>query len=239
MALKIKKTEKLEKNSPKNLVGSNLSFAETEAYKLLRTNLMFSFPDEGEGRVVGITSPVQNEGKSLTACNIAYAFAEAGEKVLLLEADLRKPTIAKKLGLTKSLGFTNMLVSRVDLTEIIQKSEFAPGLDVITSGDIPPNPSELLSSNRMTQILAELRKKYTYIVVDLPPVTVVSDALAVSKNLDGIAIVVRAGVSEKKLLDEAMRQLRMVNVRILGFVYRDVTGKEKPYRKKYYNYYAD
>ena len=239
MAKSFLKTEKQERHNPANLVGPNMSFAATEAYKLLRTNLMFSFSNEGEGRVIGITSPVQNEGKSLTACNIAYALAEAGEKVLLLEADLRKPTVAKKLGLARSLGLTNILVSRVDPEDVIQHSELTTFLDVITSGNTPPNPSELLSSNRMTQILNELRKRYAYIVVDLPPVTVVSDALAISKNLDGVALVVRAGVSEKKLLDEAMRQLRMVNVRILGFVFRDDTGEKKSYKKKYYTYYAD
>ena len=237
--LKSKRTEKPGKNNVMNLVGPNMSFAATEAYKLLRTNLMFSFSNEGEGRVIGITSPVQNEGKSLTSCNIAYALAEAGEKVLLLEADLRKPTVAKKLGLTQSLGLTNMLVSRVDPEDVVQHSEIAPYLDVITSGNIPPNPSELLSSNRMAQILTQLRKKYAYIVVDLPPVTVVSDALAISKNLDGIALVVRSGISEKKLLDEAMRQLRMVNVRVLGFVFRSNSGEKKTYKKKYYNYYID
>ena len=239
MAKKSLQPQAAEKRGPINVVGPNLSFAATEAYKLLRTNLMFSFSNEGEGRVIGITSPMQNEGKSLTACNIAYALAEAGEKVLLLEADLRKPTVAKKLGITRSLGLTNILVSRVEIEEAVQKSEISPYLDVITSGNIPPNPSELLSSNRMTQILQELRKKYAYIVVDLPPVTVVSDALAVSKNLDGIALVVRAGVSDKKLLDEAMRQLKLVNVRILGFVYQDVAGEKKTYKKKRYSYYVD
>lgn len=239
MKFKIKRDDKSDLRSSWNLFGPNLSFAATEAYKLLRTNLMFSFSNEGEGRVIGITSPVQNEGKSLTACNIAYALAEAGEKVLLLEADLRRPTVAAKLDLPRGVGLTNMLVSRVSVEDAVQRCENVPGLDIITSGDIPPNPSELLSSNRMTQILEELKKQYAYIIVDLPPVTVVSDALGISKNLDGVVIVVRAGISEKKMLDEAMRQLRMVNVRILGFVYRDVASEKKAYKEKYYNYYAE
>ena len=231
-----KQQDKAKTGNP--LVGPNLNFAAKEAYKLLRTNLMFSFSNEGEGRVIGITSSVQNEGKSLTSCNVAYALAEAGAKVLLLEADLRKPTVAVKMRLAKSLGLTNVLVSRMDVEEVIQASEMMTGLDVITSGDVPPNPSELLGSNRMAKMLAELRKKYDYIIADLPPVTVVSDTLAISKNLDGVVLVVRSGISEKKALNEAMRQLKMVGVRILGFVYRaDSTGK-KGCKKNYYKYYS-
>ncbi len=228
--------DKKDKRTSRNMIGTNLDFAATEAYKLLRTNLVFSFSDEGEGRVIGITSSIQNEGKSVTACNTAYALAEMGKKVLLLEADLRKPTIAAKLGLARSLGLTNALVSSVDLEDIIQCSDLIDSMDVITSGDIPPNPSELLSSNRMAQVMAQLKKKYDYIVVDLPPVTVVSDALAISKNLDGVVIVVRGGVSEKKILSEAMRQLKMVNVRILGFVFQGNDREQKAY-KKYNKHY--
>ena len=229
--------DKMEKRTSRNIIGPNLNFAATEAYKLLRTNLVFSFSDEGEGRVIGITSSIQNEGKSVTACNTAYALTQTGKKVLLLEADLRKPTIAAKLGLARSLGLTNVLVSSVDLEDIIQRSDLVDGMDVITSGDIPPNPSELLSSNRMAQIVAQLKKKYDYIVMDLPPVTVVSDALAISKNLDGVVIVVRGGVSEKNILSEAMRQLKMVNVRILGFVFQGSDRDQKEYKKKYKEYY--
>ncbi len=230
--------EKAEKRGGRNLIGPNLNFAETEAYKLLRTNLVFSFSDEGEGRVIGVTSSIQNEGKSLTSCNTAYTLAEAGKRVLLLEADLRKPTVAAKLGLARGLGLTNALVSAVDLEDVIQQCELIEGLDVITSGDIPPNPSELLSSNRMSQIMEELKQKYDYIVVDLPPVTVVSDALAISKNLDGVVMVVRGGISEKHMLSEALRQLKMLNVRLLGFVYRSNDRDTRAYKKKYKKYYA-
>ncbi len=227
----------------KTMFGPNLNFAAAEAYNLLRTNLVFSFPDEGRGNAVGITSAVQSEGKSSTACNTAYALAEAGSKVLLLEADLRKPTIAGKLGLAKSPGLTNLLVSRESYKDVIQHCSLTPGLDVIASGDIPPNPSELLSSNRMSELMEELKKAYDYIVIDLPPVTVVSDAAAMSKVLDGVVMVVRAGVSDQQMLSEAMRQLDMVDLRILGFTFRDVdsSGKKygRRYSRKYYKYYAE
>ncbi len=223
----------------RTMFGPNLNFAATEAYNLLRTNLMFSFSDEGQCHVIGITSSIQAEGKSSTVCNTAYALAESGCRVLLLEADLRKPTIASKLGLARTPGLTNLLVARGDYREAIQHSHLAPKLDVMTSGEIPPNPSELLGSNRMAQLVEELKADYDYIIIDLPPVTAVSDAAAVSKHLDGVVMVVRSGVSDRQMLAEAMRQMEMVNVRILGFIYRDEDGAGKrygysKYKKKYY-----
>jgi len=236
-----KKNKNTEVWNIKTQFGPNLNFAATEAYKLLRTNIVFSFSDEGAGRAIGITSSVQAEGKSSTACNTAYALSEAGHKVLLLEADLRRPSIGSKLGVARTPGLTNLLISRGDYKEAIQHCQLAPKLDIMASGDIPPNPSELLASNRMTKLMDQLKKDYDYIVVDLPPVTVVSDALAVSKNLDGAVMVVRSGVSDQHMLAEALRQLEMVNVPVLGFVYRENEANSKKYGgrygKKYYKYY--
>lgn len=226
----------------KTMFGPNLNFAATEAYKLLRTNVMFSFVENGEGHVVGITSAIQAEGKSSTACNLAYAMAEAGSKVLLVGADLRKPSVASKLGIARSPGLTNVLVGKFSVQDGIQKCELAPKLDIMAAGDIPPNPSELLSSERMAQLMQQLRKEYEYIIVDLPPVTVVSDAIAISKCLDGVIMVVRGGVSDQLMLAEAKRQLDLVNLRIVGFVFRDqdAFGKRYSYRyrKRYYKYYS-
>lgn len=227
----------------KTMFGPNLNFATTEAYKLLRTNVMFSFVDSGEGHVIGITSAIQSEGKSSTACNLAYAMAESGNKVLLVGGDLRKPSVANKLGIARVPGLTNVLVGKFAAEDVVQKCDLAPKLDIITAGDIPPNPSELLSSERMAELVGQLRKQYEYIVVDLPPVTAVSDTIAISKYLDGVIMVVRAGVSDQLMLSEAKRQLDLVNVRILGFVYRDrnTIGKKYNYRyrKKYYKYYNE
>lgn len=226
-----------------SMFGSGLSFAVSEAYKLLRTNIQFSFSDEGRGHVIGVTSSIQSEGKSSSISNLAYAMAEDGERVLLLDADLRRPSIASKLGLARSPGLTNLLVSRGDYRDVVQHSTAAPKLDIICAGDIPPNPSELLGSNRMARLLEELKQNYDYILVDLPPVTVVSDAIAMSKVMDGVVVVVRNAVAEQKMLADAIRQLRMVNVHILGFVFRDTErtnsgyGKKYGRRYKYYKYY--
>ena len=138
---------------------------------------------------------------------------------------------------------TNLLISKADFQEIVQHCSLAPKVDIIASGDLPPNPSELLGSARMARVMEQLKQQYEYIIIDLPPVTVVSDAIAISKLLDGVVMVVRSEVSDRKLLAEALRQLNMVNIRILGFVYRDTdAGKKKysyRYSKKYYKYYAE
>lgn len=226
----------------RTMFGPNLGFAATEAYKLLRTNIMFSFSDEGEGYVIGISSSIQSEGKSSTACNTAYALTEMGKSVLLLEADMRRPTLALKLGLDKGPGLSNLLVTRSDYKEVLQQCPMCPGMHVITSGNIPPNPSELLASNRMARLMEQLKADYDYIIFDLPPITAVSDALAVSKLLDGMIMVVRGGMSDRKMLAESLRQLEMVDVRILGFVYRDADAYRKSYGqrygKKYYTTYV-
>lgn len=236
-----KHKEKTENWNHKTMFGPDMSFAVTEAYKLLRTNLMFSFPDDGRGHVIGVTSAVQDEGKSSSACNIAYALSGAGKKVLLLEGDLRRPSLPAKLRIARVPGLTNLLVSRWEYKEVVQRCAAAPDLDIIAAGDIPPNPSELLASNRMEQLMGELTRDYDYVVVDLPPVTVVSDAIAMSKIVDGFVIVVRAGVSDRKMLAEAIRQLKLVDVRILGFVFRDSYKKSHKYKygKKYYNTYSE
>lgn len=228
-----KKSYQAEKWNMRTMFGPNMSFAVTEAYKLLRANIMFSFSDEGVGHVIGITSSLQAEGKSSTACNTAYVLAESGAKVLLMDADLRKPTIASKLGLAKAPGLTNLLVARGDYKELLQHNSMVPGMDVLTSGDIPPNPSELLSSNRMSKLMKELTEHYDYVIVDLPPVNVVSDAIAMSKVLDGVIMVVRSGVSEQRMLSEALRQLKLVNVRIMGFVFRDNEVGSRKYKRRY------
>lgn len=223
----------MEKWNVRTMFGPNMRFSVAEAYKLLRTNIMFSFSDEGRGHVIGVTSSLQSEGKSSTAVNTAYALAESGAKVVLIDADLRRPSVASKLNLSRTPGLTNTLVARGNWHELLQRNPLAPNMDVLTSGDVPPNPSELLGSSRMEQLVQELAKEYDYVIVDLPPVNVVSDAIAVSRYLDGVIMVVRNGVSEQRMLAEAMRQLNLVNVRVLGFVFRESTVGGSKYRKKY------
>ena len=216
------------------MFGSSANFAVSEAYKLLRANVTYSFSSENKCHIIGIVSSVRGEGKSTTACNLAYAMTEAGKRTLLVEGDLRLPTIASKLDLKQAPGLTDLLVMNEKLGNVLQHSKYAPKLDIITAGGTTPNPSELLASTVMKAVMKELSKYYEYIVVDLPPVTAVSDALSISKLLDGVIMVVRGNYVTRRELAEAMRQLKLVNVRILGFAYRGVSEHER--NKKYREY---
>ena len=230
-----------------HMIGSHMSFAASEAYKLLRTNLMFSFSGSEECRIIGMTSSFRGEGKSLTSINLAYTMAEARKNVLLIEGDMRLPTLAHRLGLPSSPGLSNLLVGINSLGECIKsfvvevEEEVSISVDVLVSGDVPPNPSELLGSERMLSLLTALRKHYDYIVLDLPPVTAVSDALVASKLVDGMLVVVRSNRAVRGALAETIRQLKLVDTRVLGFVFNGATESGSGYYKgkNYYrkNYY--
>lgn len=236
----LKKRKKLVKSDMWDqdlMFGPKVSFAVSEAYKLLRANVMYSFSSQNSCHVIGVMSSVRGEGKSTTAANLAYAFAEADKKTLLIEADLRLPTIAEKLDLNPMPGLTDMLVMYEKLGNVLQNSKYSTNMDIITAGRFTPNPSELLGSPLMNELFEELKKYYEYIIVDMPPVTAVSDALVISKLLDGAVMVVRRSYVTRKELAEAMRQLKMVDVRLLGFVYRGMSNeKSAKYAKaRYYH----
>lgn len=231
----------------KSMFGSNLSFAAKEAYKLLRTNLLFSLPEtvEGSGHVIGITSALRGEGKSTTTINLASTLAEQGERVLVVEGDLRLPSLHKKMNVVPKPGLSNSLVGRVDPMSYIQTVEVGQvnGIpivfDVLVAGDIPPNPSELIGSNRMKKRLEQLASSYHFILLDLPPVTAVTDALVATKIVDGVVLVVRNEHTDSGSLKEAVRQLKLVDAKILGFVYTCAGNTSSGYRKKYkYRYYS-
>ena len=223
---------------PADLLGDNLNFDGIEAFNLLRTNLSFSFSDEKKCHVIGVTSPIPGTGKSLISTNMAYSIAKAGRKVLLIDGDLRLPTVATKMGIASKPGLSNILVSPIDPMSAVQ--HYNGTLDILAAGDIPPKPSELLGSDRMGNVLDELSEYYEYIIFDLTPVTVVPDTLAVAKFLDGIVLIIRKDHDEKRALDETLRQLELAKARILGIVFNSGSGYRKQYGKsygkKYYKY---
>lgn len=149
--------------------GDRLSFAASEAYKLLRTNLTFALPDEKKCRVVGVTSAMRGEGKSTTSINLAYTLAETGKKVLLIEADMRRPNLARRLAIDPAPGLSNLLAGLCQEQDVVQDVGLLDSLKVITSGDIPPNPSELLGSERMNAVTANLVRSFDFVIFDLPP----------------------------------------------------------------------
>jgi len=218
------------------LIGKNRSFAITEAHKRLRTNVLFSLPDESECRVIGVTSAMAHEGKSTTSLNLAYDLAQAGKKVLLLDADMRLSKVAKQLDVNRAPGLSNMLVGEDVVKVLVQHSPKLDNLSVITCGEIPPNPTELLASKRMEALVEALKKTYKYIIIDCPPISAVSDALIISKLTDGMIVVARQDYVDRRLLDDAIRQLRLNDANIIGFVMNCAQSESKYYNKKYYKY---
>lgn len=218
-------------NKPENeidtLISEESRFDIKEAYNELRTNISFSIPKKG-CKVICITSAVASEGKSTTSANNAITFAKGGKKTILIDCDLRKPKIDKILKIKNEIGISNFLVSSSEIDEIVNRN-VVENLDVITSGSIPPNPVELLSSERMTEIINVLSQDYDYIFIDAPPVTVVTDAVLISKVCDGVIIVVRQGVIDNKILIDAVKKLEFANAKIIGFVLNDVASSKHGY----------
>lgn len=227
-----------------NIIGSKLSFEGREAYNLLRTNLMFCTKrNDRNARVIGITSSVHGEGKSLTIINLAYSIAESGRKVILVECDLRLPTLRKKLGLPKATGVSNFLAGVSSEKATLQKDVLIDGFDFLQAGDIPPNPSELLGSKQFANLIDNLAQAYDVVLIDLPPIGEVSDALVASRAADGLVLIVRNNYTNASDLDYALRQCKLVNAKVIGFIYNDSESKLAKYKygygKKYKYGYAD
>lgn len=219
-------------------LGENLSFGAAEAYKLLRTNLDFALPGS-QHLVLGVTSSIPGEGKSTTTINTAYTIAQTGKKVLLIEGDMRLSVLAKRLRVHTRPGLTNLLVGQCTGNEALQKSGLNPNLWVMTAGDTPPNPAELLGSNPMEVTLKAMSEIFDVVIVDLPPVSAVSDALIISKHLDGVLVVVRQDYCTKSVLDDTVRQIRFAGAKILGFVMTDADTQKKGYKRYGYGDYGD
>lgn len=224
----------------RNSIGKQLNFAASEAYKLLRTNLMFSMSDESRCKIIGVTSALRGEGKSTTSMNLAFSLAENRKRTLLIEADMRIPVVASVLRIDPSPGLSHILAGLGDLNSAIRKSVLSSNLSVLPAGEIPPNPSEMLSSRRMQQVIEALAKVFDYIIIDLPPINAVSDGLAVSKLLSGMVMVVRKDYCDQHALAEAMRQMEFLDIKVLGFVFNGADAQNKRYRyggSKYKKYY--
>ncbi len=220
-------------------VCENLSFAAKEAFKRLRTNVLNKFPEaESSCRIIGVTSAQPSEGKSTIALNLAYSIAELGKKVLLVDADMRRPSIHVKANVVRTPGLSDLLGSSNSISASIREyksSKNETSFDIIPGGNIPSNPSELLTSRRMETLLQTLRTAYDVIVVDLPPVGAVIDAVSVSKQTDGMLVVIRENNCPRGVFNDCVSQLQEANVRILGFVINGaLEGAGKKYQYSYY-----
>jgi capsular exopolysaccharide synthesis family protein len=185
-----------------------------EAVRILRTNLQFLDIDR-DNKVITITSSLAGEGKSTTACNVAIALAQAGSQVALVEGDLRRPRVSEYLGIEKSVGLTTVLVGRVELESALQPA-VTPGLDVLASGALPPNPSEILQTNAMRSLVSELRHRYDVVLIDAPPLLPITDASLLASMSDGAILVVRHGKTGRDEVRAAAERLHSVGARLLG-----------------------
>ena len=216
----------------KNILDENSSFALREAYKNLRTNIRFFLNQDGCKKFC-ITSSAMGEGKSVTTLNLAISFAENGHKVLLIDADMRRPSLGNLLMRKVSPGLSNVLAGMEDKKNVIHKNVYS-NLDVILSGDVPPNPSELLDSERMKDLMDSVGKEYDYVLVDVPPVNAVSDARVIAKQLDGVLYLVRQKQTELDAVKHGIAQLKLAEARMLGFIINGINPEENKYCYKEY-----
>ena len=236
MKFKNKRSRKFNTPDTQLPLHENLGFAAMEQYKLLRTNLSFVLPEDTKCPVIGVTSATRGDGKSTTSINLAYALAADKKRVLLIDCDLRLPSVAKKMGIHGTPGLTNLLVGYNESSLEKYRSKVLENWYIIPSGALPPNPSELLGSQKMQKFLEVLKEQFDYIVLDLPPVSVVSDGLAVAKLVTGMILVVRQDYTDKKDLEICVSHLTLAGVKVMGCVLND--SKDKSIGRYRYNKYS-
>lgn len=215
---------------PVYLLTQKLPFNVQEAYRSLRTNVMFALPGTG-CKCIGVTSPTPGDGKSTTAANLAISLAQIDKRVLLVDCDLRLPTVASKFRVKSVPGLSDFLVGQARIEEAIRTVESC-NLQILPSGNIPPDATGLLEAKQLETLFNALRDVYDYVIVDLPPVITVPDALILSKYLDGFLLTVRERLTIHRAVKEMLRQLQLTGANAIGFV---MTGSDAD-SGKYYKY---
>ena len=225
------KKKKPDENDHMKLTDETTPFFIVESYKSIRTNITFSL-STFEKKIFAVSSPNPGEGKSTTSANIAIAMAQSGSKVLLLDADMRKPVQHKIFELKNKKGLSTAVSKMHPLESCIQKNVME-NLDILPSGPLPPNPSELLASETMGKILNELNEKYDVILIDTPPVNVVTDAMELAKYISGIVLVVRYGRTTEEDVDNVIKRVELANMALIGFILNSVKFQRSGYYSKY------
>ena len=237
---KITKKADKNRNTQKRpvMLEKNISFNVIEGYKSMRTNILFSL-STSENKIFVVSSANPDEGKSTTVVNIAVTLAQGNYKVLLCDGDLRKPVQSNIFGLKNKIGLSSLLSKMAEIDECIQNTDIE-NLDVLPSGEIPPNPSELLGSTRMEEIMKQLSKRYDYIIIDTPPINMVSDALNLSKFVAGVMIVVKYGSTTFGDIQNVINKIQLADMKNLGFIINNIKVNHKiGYYGKYNKYRYD
>lgn len=217
------------------LISEKTSFAYVEAYKTLRTNFNF-ITANGKNRTILVTSTLQDEGKSGLAINLAISLVQAGNKVLLIDADMRNPSVHRylRLKMDAGLGLSTLLTGEVKVGDCLMNTE--QGVDVIAGGLIPPNPTELIGSDAMQELLHVASQRYDYVICDAPPVGIITDAAALSPLCDGVLFAIRQKFASKNQVHSALRNLHSVNAKILGTVMTQYSVQKNGKGYGYYSY---
>lgn len=199
---------------------------DAEAYRSLRSNIEYSSFDD-EYRAIVVTSSVPGEGKSTTSGNLALSLAQSGNKVLLVDCDMRKPSIHKKFKISNMSGTAELLLRKESFEDVANC--YNENLTIITAGKIPPNPSEMLSSRAMTAFIKEMKKEFKYIILDTPPLQAVTDAQVLSTKVDGVLLVVRAGSTKRDAVLNSVDLIKKVQGKVIGTVLNGVENKKNNY----------
>ncbi len=220
-----------------NLTNRRVPFAIVESYKNLRTSLAFLLSENG-GNSFTVTSANAGEGKSTTSANLAVAFSQLGKKVLIIDADLRKASLHKKFKTENGVGLSDVIIGSVNISDAVKN--ITPMLSILTAGNLPPNPSELLDSQSFSDLMVYLNSTYDLVILDTPPLNVVSDSLIVAPNTTGVVLVIRDGYTPHYSIKKAIEAMRFSNVNILGTIMNGINPRSRSryiYRKsKYYSY---
>lgn len=232
MFFKKKDSRKLNNNTGL-IVANNPKSTISEQFRTIRTNLQFSMVDS-ELKTMSVISAEPDSGKSILSANLAAAFAQEDKKVLIIDSDLRKPTLHKIFNVKNFRGLSTLITDKVSLHDIVQETS-VNNLYIITSGPIPPNPSELLRSTRMNQIIEAVKESFDLVIFDTPPVLAVTDAQIITTRTDGALFVVQKGEVKKEQVRKSAELLENVRANVLGFVFNKVEKNDD----NYYYYYAD
>ena len=215
-------------NDPKNPAA--------EAYRVIRTSVQFAQAGK-ELKTIAITSCTPNEGKSMTVANLAIVLTQAGKSVLIMDCDMRNPTVHKNFNLSNKVGLSSCISMGTAVADSVQATGIE-GLDALTAGVIPPNPSELLGSERMQNILQRAKEEYDYVLIDTPPVLPVTDSLVLGRMVDGLILVIDSGEVKVEMAREVKNQLVHAGANILGVVLNKVRSEHHGYGYGYYYYYG-
>lgn len=208
----------------------------SEAYRTLRNNISYVGIDQ-KVKTISVTSPGPAEGKSTTCANLAITMAQAGKRVLLMEADLRKPKVHRYFSLPNDVGVTDILVNDIPYESALKGINELPGLHLLCAGFLPPNPSEILDSRKMADLVAQLKQSYDLVIIDTPPAGQLADGASVGKLTDGVLLVLASGQSNIDVARHAKANLENVGARILGVILTKINRKSGgAYYQRYYNY---